>query len=198
MTVNTVTLDKYGPQIMLQTWCDNFRPHYMLSGKRFNDEHEMLNLMLKYDGACKKKGDLLAAGQCDLNCMRCPHSIYAELETRRKWFNKQLADCCARQPKENDEWELSLVMKNRRFPRYETLHWQAGVQIHGASILDIIYESVMQIDPTLWSDAQMQFVKISRFDTDTILDCSAVANAVLREKYGVGVGTTPIPIQELI
>ena len=191
MTIKVVELPRYGKNLLLQTWADDHRPHYMLSGKRFNDETEMLNLMLKYDGACKKKGDALAAGQCDFNCMRCPHSIYAELETRRKWFAKRLQECCIREPKENDEWELSLVMRDRRKPRYETLHWQCGAQIRGVNILQIIYDSVMEIDPSLWDDAQLQFIKVSRFDTDTILDCSSVANKALKEQYGVGVGSRP-------
>lgn len=191
MTIKTVELPKYGKNLLLQTWADNFRPHYMLSGKRFNDESETLNLMLKYDGACKKKGDALASGRCDFNCMRCQYSIYAELETRRKWFTARLEECCRREPKENDEWELSMVMKNRRFPRYETFHWQCGCILKGESIIGVIYDSIMQIDPTLFDDAQLQFIKVSRFDTDTILDCSSVANRILKEEYGVGVGTTP-------
>lgn len=191
MRVNTVTIPKYGGSLLIQTWADNYRPHYMLSGRRFNDENEMLNLMLKYEGACKLKGDALAAGKCDFNCMRCPNSIYSELETRRKWFDMRVEQSCNRMPKPNDEWELSLVMTDRRLPRYETIHWQCDAQIMGTTILQIIYESVMEIDPSLWEDAQMQFVKINRSDTEHVMDCSSVANRILKEKYGVGVGFTP-------
>lgn len=183
MNINEIKMETH-PGIGLKTWSDDVYSHYMLVGERFDEQKILLDLMLKYAGACKQHQ--VAADMdinCELNCQQCKHSIYHELEVRRHAATARNTQLCTRLPKPGDEWEVNLVMRKGKIPKFQTFFWNVNSGVHSDSIIDIIFNVMSTYNSgVFFQSAQLCYVKIRRFDEEKPIDVSRVANAMLKER----------------
>ena len=176
----------------MKTWSDDVFSHYMLVGERFPEQKLLLDLMLRYTGSCKlhqQEADMDVS--CNLDCQNCPHSIYHEIELQRRAFFNRCKMMCHRIPTEGDEWEVNLVMRKGRIPKFQTFFWNCTKFLEEGEIIDIIFESIREYDETIFASAQLCYVKVFRRDMESPVDVSFVANEMLKQKAkeaGIGMG----------
>lgn len=174
---------KNRPGICMKTWSDDIYAHYMLSGARFDDQKVLLDLMLKYSGACKQQENQADMDiHCHLDCQHCDYSIYHEIEIRREAFFRHCRESCERKAKPGDEWEMNLVMRKGRIPKFQTFFWSMQKGQSPDSIIDVIFETIKDYDPGLFAAAQLCYIKIRRFDEEKPTDVSSTANEMLKER----------------
>lgn len=177
--------EKYRDHLQIKSWSDDIHPHYLLSGIRFDDSKELLTQILNHGGTCLG-GDHQADPEikCDLNCTNCNNSVYRVVELRRRQFANSCKALCEREPRERDEWELSIVRQPIASPKFTTIFWSATKPIAGASVIDTIVDTLHELtSEDFFKNVRLQYIKIHRFDYEKPVDVSAIARDILREAY---------------
>lgn len=172
-------------RVKCETYSSDETARYNLVGERFQQNNEILKLLSKYNGACTEvHAPYATAHPCSLNCTQCERSIYHIIREKEKFFTFQCNQLCERHPRKNDTWEVSLVYKAsiENQPRYEDYYYTALTNIDDRSILDIIYQMMIDIDPTVPNQIQFCYIKIKRFDSERAYDVSSVANERIQRR----------------
>lgn len=187
MKVTRAETPGYESEIHLQYWGDDRHPGYMLVGERFKEDDILLDLMMRYDGACRlgaTTANDVTRSECNFNCNTCPHSIYQTLEVKRRQFMNKVNQLVSRVPKKGDEWELSVVMQCEHHPRYETYYWECEETVESdEDVCQIIVKTMEKYNPDIFTYAQLQYVKYLRFDAEKPVDISVAANPKIRKLH---------------
>ena len=168
-------------RVDLEFVADDISAHYFLTGDLFRVENEILKMMMQFDGACT---DNLSAHSialdCDFDCMKCNKSIYALVKKKERFFKKRCLELCTRNPKEGDEWEISLVGKDNVHPRYRNYYFHCRERIPNKSIIELLFDAMVEMYPDGYEKTALCFVKIKRFDMPNALDVSLIGNRYIK------------------
>lgn len=166
--------------IATQYFGDSVCPHYLLKGSRLKETDELLKMMVRYGGACTVDPQEFArnGSSCDFNCLNCDRSIYHLVSAKDHLFRNQCRDLCGRQPKIDDEWEISVVEHNSEF-KYETIHFLCRKAVESRSIIDLIIDYLKKMYPAMIAATRYCYVKIRRFDMEKAFDVSTEATPII-------------------
>lgn len=165
-------------------WNDNSIAHYVLSGERFKEEREILELMGSNHGMCILGKSSYATDGCTNDCLNCKHSIYAQVALRKTHFMEKAQRLCERSPKAGDCWEISIVLYLGKVPKYHNFYFEClKPTAESVTIMDTITTTLNMVKPSLANDAKYLFVKIARFDMERATNVSCVANTMIRDIF---------------
>lgn len=186
----------FNKKVVMNYFSDDNAAHFILNGEHFKHNHELLKLIVKFDGACTE--DTSPYGltiNCNFDCLNCSKSIYHIIQVQERFFQMRCEELCKRAPKAGDEWEVSLVSYDGIMPKYQNFHFRCLENLGDEPIISLCYQIIHQKYAKFYEQSKYCYMKVRRFDMEKAIDVSSVANHYFQGLMdGVSLDQIAIPI----